>query len=86
MKVKEFKILVNSWDDEDEVIMSKDGEGNNFSPFSTYSKQIYVPDCTWSGEVYQRGLTPKMIEQGYSEEDLYDGNNGVNAIVLWPTN
>lgn len=86
MKVKEFKVLVNTWDDEDEVIMSKDGEGNNFSPFSDCSEQIYIPDCTWSGEIRQRELTPELIAQGYTDEDLYHGDNGVNAIVLWPTN
>jgi hypothetical protein len=86
MKAKEFKEIVNKWNDEDEIIMSKDSEGNYFSPFSDFSEQIYIPDCTWAGEIKQRELTPELIAQGYSDEDLYHGNNGQNAIVLWPIN
>jgi len=61
MTIKELKEELNKFDDNDLVIMSKDGEGIGI-----------------------RELTFKYIEAGYSEEDLLE--NGVNAIVLYPTN
>lgn len=36
-----------------ELIMQKDSEGNGFSPLSGIDFDvIYIPDSTWSGEVY----------------------------------
>ncbi len=83
MKVKELIELLKKEDQEREVIMSKDGEGNNFSPFADISKQTYEPDSTWSGEIGLDELTPYLIEQGFTDEDpIYDEK----VIVLWPVN
>ena len=60
-----------------EVIMSKDGEGNNFSPLSDFSESIYIPDSTWSGDV---------INQQDAEEFGLDKDTKPNCIVLWPVN
>lgn len=59
------------------IIMSKDGEGNEFSPLSNYGTGIYVADTTYSGEIYN--------EDEYDEEED-DNRAGVKAVVLWPTN
>lgn len=54
------------------VVMSSDGEGNNFSPWAgTFCDGHYAPECSWTGDFV-------------SGEDL-DGRK-VNAVVLWPTN
>lgn len=58
------------------VVMSKDGEGNNFSPVANHSAEHYRSESTWSGE---------LRDSEYDEEE--DGPDGaVKAIVLWPTN
>lgn len=50
MKVKELIELLQKEDPEREVVMSKDAEGNCFSPFVEFSTGTYTPDNTWSGE------------------------------------
>ena len=82
MKVSELIELLKKYDQDSEVIMSCDEEGNGFSPLSDISNQIYVPDSTYSGDIYQTELDDDIEE----EEDIYDGDDGVKAIVLWPTN
>lgn len=38
------------------VVMSKDGEGNGFSPLAEIDhQQMYTPDSTWSGDVDDTG-------------------------------
>jgi hypothetical protein len=87
MKVKEFKKLLENYNDEDEVIMSNDGEGNNYSPFCEIQEEmIYAPDNEYSGEVYHKKLTKELENCGFIEEDLYGGDDGINAIVLYPIN
>lgn len=34
-----------------EVVMSKDGEGNSFSPLYEFSTVEYTPENSWSGEI-----------------------------------
>ena len=79
MKVKELKLILNTCNDEDEVIIAKDSEGNHFSPLTSYGKFIYVSNSFSPGDIYQR-----KISEIYTEEDLYHGDDGVKASVLWP--
>ena len=69
-----------------EVIMSKDSEGNNFSPLRQLNDNIYVPDSSHSGLIFLMELDYDLIKAGYSEDDLYHGDDGQKAIVLWPKN
>lgn len=73
-------------DRDDIIIMSKDEEGNNFSPYCDLSRMRYKPHNGWSGEVGHRKLTKKMLEHGYDETDIIDEKEGINAIVLYPCN
>lgn len=59
-----------------QVILSKDAEGNGFSPLPTnfYSLGEYTPESTWSGE-FQDTADPE------DREPL-----NINAVCLWPTN
>jgi hypothetical protein len=86
MNVKQLKELLEKYNDGDEVILSSDSEGNNFSPLSGIEEVIYVPENSWTGETHLRELSEKDILAGYTEEDLYDGDDGVKAIVLSPIN
>jgi len=52
MKVKELIALLQKEDPEREVILQKDAGGNGHSPLSDLWTATYVPDSTWSGEVY----------------------------------
>ena len=85
MKVKELIELLKQEDPEKEVIMSKDGEGNNFSPFADFGNvDTYLADSTWSGEVGFSELTEELKKDGYEEEDILP--DGVPALVLYPVN
>lgn len=81
--VKEFIEILQQQDQNRVVVMSKDGEGNNFSPFAEIGRSAYKPDSTWSGEVGLEKLTDELKAEGYGEEDVVDG---VPALVLWPVN
>lgn len=91
MNVKELKELLSTLDDDAFVIMSKDAEGNNYSPLDDYSNQYrYNADSTWSGE-----LTSETECAVYRAEEGLKGpcdhtdcryGEGVKAVVLWPVN
>lgn len=85
--VKELIELLQGFDQSAIVVMAKDSEGNSYSPLEgAYDNTTYVPDSTWSGQTYITNLTPELEEQGFSDEDLYDDEDGVAAIVLHPVN
>jgi len=84
MRVKELKELLKSVDDDRIVVMSRDGEGNGFSPLGDLDDEsTYLADSTWSGDCGIEKLTPELKKQGFTEEDI---NGGEKALVLWPTN
>lgn len=59
------------------VVMSKDSEGNDFSPICDISP------CTFDdGEVFIEELTEELIEEGYTEDDTRPG--AALAIVFYP--
>lgn len=84
MKVKELKALLETLDDEYRVVLSKDSEGNSFSPLCDHTIAVYVPETTWYGDIYLSELTPELRKQGYTEEDTYQGDDGEKAVVFWP--
>ena len=87
MKVHRLIKMLEFLDKEAEVIMSSDGEGNSYSPVADVSTDyIYVPDSTWSGEIHIKCLTGETLGHGYSEEDLYVGDDATPCVVLYPTN
>lgn len=83
MKVKELIELLQKENQDREVIMSKDAEGNNFSPFCKLETGTYVAETTWYGYVSIEELTPELRKKGFTEEDVHEG---VPALVLWPIN
>ncbi len=85
IKVKELIKMLQKEDPESVAIMSKDSEGNNYSPFSDFGVYDYVPDSGCSGDIYMRELDEKDIEQGFTEEDLGpDDPERVKALVFYP--
>jgi len=71
MKVRELKELLNEVDGDYEVILSKDSEGNSFSPLDSNSLEEYIEDSSYSGHL------------GYTAQEV---NKNANSIVLWPIN
>lgn len=63
------------------IVLAKDAEGNGYSPLSAVEEAIYVPDSTWSGEIY---LTPEQIAAEDDPDDQFDGSgeDGAERVVL----
>lgn len=84
MKAKDL-IKILQEDPERIVVLSKDGEGNGFSPLADVNTDhVYKAENTWSGVIGPAKLTKEMEERGYGEEDVLKG--GKKCFVLWPTN
>jgi len=83
MKVKELIEQLKKIDPEREVVLSADGEGNSYSPL----EDIWEKNCCFveeDRETHFEELTEELKKDGYSEEDIYDGDKSVPAIVLYP--
>lgn len=84
MKVSRLKELLAQCDDDDDILMSADSEGNSFHPLSESGISIGVD--AWDGEYYAevgiRKLTPELEKEGYSEDDVIV--DGRPCIILWP--
>lgn len=75
VRVGALRAALEGLDDNLLVVMSKDGEGNDFSPLAEVDHDTntgYVADSTWSGNV--------------PHPDDYEDGDGVDCVVLWPTN
>lgn len=83
MTVGELIAQLHQYDSSRIVIMSGDGEGNDFSPLADLTPCAYQAETTWSGTAGPEALTDEMREQGYTEEDIVDGKP---ALCLYPVN
>lgn len=78
MKVGELRTLLEDFDDDLEVVLSKDAEGNGFSHLEEVTIGYYIPESSWSGD---------FVSEDESEEDeMLNLNGAEEAIALWPTN
>lgn len=91
MKIRELIEALQGLDPEMSVVVASDTEGNNFSLVSDYSFGMYLPISEWSGEFFQNDEiveskeNPEVLEDlGYDLKDIE--TNGVDCILLWPTN
>ena len=83
MTVSELIARLNLIDGDRQVIMQSDAEGNNYSPLSDFWLGAYAADTTWFGEAGLEELTAEDIEQGYTDDDVIDGQP---AVFLTPVN
>lgn len=72
MTVRELIKQLEESDPESIVVLSKDAEGNRFSPLYKLTPERYVSENSYSG----------WIEY----EDADSGPDDVHAVVLWPIN
>jgi hypothetical protein len=75
MKIKKLIKILEKYDPELTVVLSSDGEGNGFSPLSDETKEKYLPENKWSGEL--------IHPDDYDSEVHKDS---IDVLVLWPTN
>ena len=85
MKVRELMEALKDLDPNAEVILQKDSEGNGYSPcVGADGDCIYVPENTWSGDVYP---TNQSADENCLEEDEWNEMlKGPRCVVLWPIN
>jgi hypothetical protein len=58
MTVKELKEAIANLPDKMEVVLQKDSEGNGYSPLAGADPgAVYIPNSTWSGDVYSMEWT-----------------------------
>jgi len=67
------------------IILSKDAEGNGFSPLADAAEYMYTAVTTWWGEVY---VTPEEIAAAGSPhtEDDAAPDDAERVVVLGPVN
>ena len=82
MKVKELIEKLKEIDENLEVIVQKDYEGNDYSPLDNIWEGYYVPDSTYSGEGYDEDDFEVDDDDGYN----YIKEKGKKAVFLSPTN
>jgi len=82
MNVRELMAKLMAVDPDREIIMSRDSEGNGYSPLYDLWEGDYSPE--W-GQVYVEALTEEDIEDGWSETDLCPSHiEKVKALILNP--
>lgn len=76
MKVADLKILLARYPDDFEVVLSSDGEGNNFSPLNDVVSGYYQRESEWSGQFCYEDDVAAIMDDPVKN----------NSICLWPTN
>lgn len=88
MKVKELIEKLKLEDENAEVILSADEEGNYYSPLEGtlgFGKGYYIPNNTWSGEFLNQEY---INDKNELEGEIYENNKDIaqKCIVLFPIN
>ncbi len=85
MNVKDLKKLINNLPDDMEVIIQKDSEGNGYSPLCGADPDaVYIPDSTYSGEVYSMDWSPE--DACKTDEEWAEMKERPRSLILYPIN
>ena len=70
------------------IVLSRDEEGNGFSPLADWETATYAPDVWGEGDLstYSGELVDEEENSEREEEDLNDERVSVKVLVLWPEN
>jgi hypothetical protein len=79
MKVRELIEELSKMDGGAIVVLSKDTEGNGYSPLSSIVPGEYQEQSSWSGEFFELDT---IGDDNYFQPD----EDSVEAVCLWPTN
>lgn len=83
MNVGELKEILKDLDDDMELIVQKDSEGNGYSPLSGADPEsVYVPCSAWSGDVYD--LEWDAEDCGMEEDEWEEMRKRPRCVVLYP--
>lgn len=82
MKVIELIEILRKENPNHIVVISIDPEGNRLRKITASEGDAMYMD--YGSHIDYTELTPAMIEQGYTKEDMYQGNGGQACVVLWP--
>jgi hypothetical protein len=74
MNVGELKVALEGLDDELEVYLSSDEEGNSHHRLTEVDSESFVSDTGWEVEA----VNPVDIPEFYDPEDV------TRAVILWP--
>jgi hypothetical protein len=85
MLVKELIEILQEFDPDTQIIIAKDPEGNGYSPGSSYFTGYYIPDTTYSGEVYCEDWTAEDCDMDEDQWEEMRRDNPV-SVILVPTN
>jgi hypothetical protein len=77
MTIKDLRMALGGLPDSMQIVVSKDAEGNSFSPLEDIAIGIYTADSTWSGD-----FTSWADDAG--EEEIPEGE--CNTVCFWPVN
>lgn len=80
MTVKELIEELKNFNEDSQVILCADGEGNSFSPLDSLDERKYEPENTFCGNCF----TEEDVESGDVEQEEFDGMD--DAVVLFPVN
>lgn len=88
MKVKELIEKLKLEDENAEVILSADEEGNYYSPLEGtlgFGNGYYIPNNTWSGQFLNQEY---INDENELEGEIYENNKDIaqKCIVLFPIN
>lgn len=88
MKIKELIEKLKLEDEDAEVILSADEEGNYYSPLEGtlgFGRGYYIPENTWSGQFLNQIY---IDDKNELEEEIYEDNKEIaqKCIVLFPIN
>jgi hypothetical protein len=84
LTVRELREALAGLPDDMLVVMSRDAEGNGYSPLVEASESMYLAETTWSGDLYP---TPEDIAaDAQLGEDDEAPDDAVRVIALWPVN
>jgi len=78
MTIEELIEQLQNYPSDAEVVLSKDCEGNGFSPCNDFSSGIFVKESPWGGEFVSDYCLNEHPED-------YEGVEGIKCVVLWPT-
>lgn len=78
--VKQLRELLATAEDSDIVVMSKDAEGNDFSPIRRLENMIFQPTLLKSGNI--RWYSGEC----HDRDDVENNKFGFNCLTIWPLN
>ena len=81
MRVRDLLEILSDCDEDDLVIIKACDETCEFEELYAVEKSRY---SELNGNIKPRKLTQRMIDNGYTEEDIYTSDQGIDCVVLWP--